>query len=48
MLQRIKELKPAYPVIMILSLLLIYIANISVSSSSFALWHEPDCPKELQ
>ena len=47
MLQLIKKLRPLQIGVVGISLLLVLIANISISTSSFALWHEPDCPEEL-
>lgn len=47
MLEKIKRWKPLQGGIVAISLVLVAIAETSASTSTFAFWHEPDCPEEL-
>jgi cyclic lactone autoinducer peptide len=35
------------PMMLLVSAVLVLLAEIATSTSIFILWHEPDCPEEL-
>jgi cyclic lactone autoinducer peptide len=48
MLERIKKSRVLYAGGALVGAWLVFIADASVSAASLFLWHEPDCPEELQ
>ena len=47
MLKVIKEWNPLQKGVLMISFVLVFLAEIAASSACLLFWHEPDCPEDM-